>query len=105
MCKLALHIHANFHVRRLHRTHCYGLVHIITRSAQPDWQLPSAGFAFVKMIGALGGFLGPSLIGLMADAHNDYAASMAVLSCCLLLAGALCLGFTEPGDPFLAFRV
>ena len=57
-----------------------------------------AGFAFVKMIGAVGGFVGPSLIGLLAVAEDNYAGSMAVLACCLLLGGAMCLAFVEPGE-------
>lgn len=51
----------------------------------------------MKMIGAIGGFAGPSMIGLLAVAEDSYAASMAVLACCLLLGGGMCLGFTEPG--------
>ena len=51
----------------------------------------------MKMIGAFGGFAGPSMIGLLAVAEDSYAVSMAVLACCLLLGGGMCLGFTEPG--------
>ena len=52
----------------------------------------------MKMIGAIGGFVGPSLIGLLAVAEDNYAGSMAVLACCLLLGGAMCLAFVEPGE-------
>lgn len=61
----------------------------------------NAGFAFVKTLGAIGGFAGPWMIGLLAEATDGYAASMAVLACCLLLGGGLCLGFTEPGKHVL----
>jgi len=61
----------------------------------PFWALPSrllagsasaAGIAFINVFGAIGGFVGPNLIGLMKDVTSDYTAGL------LLLAGIVFTG-------------
>jgi len=61
----------------------------------PFWALPSrflagsasaAGIAFINVFGAVGGFVGPNIIGLMKDATSDYTGGL------LLLAGFVFTG-------------
>jgi ACS family tartrate transporter-like MFS transporter len=61
----------------------------------PFWALPSrllagsasaAGIAFINVFGAIGGFVGPNLIGLMKDVTSDYTGGL------LLLAGIVFTG-------------
>ena len=58
-----------------------------------------AGFALMKMVGAFGSFLGPSLVGVLSDASGgSYTAAVLVLTAFLLIAFALQLLFPEPGE-------
>jgi MFS transporter, ACS family, tartrate transporter len=61
----------------------------------PFWALPSrflagaasaTGIAFINVFGAVGGFVGPNLIGLVKDATSDYTGGL------LLLAGIVFAG-------------
>lgn len=59
----------------------------------------ATGFALMKMVGAFGSFLGPSLVGVLSDASGgSYTAAMLVLTACLLAAFAMQLLFQEPGE-------
>ena len=61
-----------------------------------------AGFALMKMVGALGSFLGPALIGALADATGGFAAPCLVLGVCLAASAVLMLAFRAPGVlPFI----
>jgi len=60
----------------------------------PFWGLPSSflgamgaagGIAFVNSIGSLGGFLAPTVIGILREQTGDYAAAMFVLAMGLLV--------------------
>ena len=58
-----------------------------------------AGFALIKMLGGLGSFLGPSLIGELSDAEGgSYAAALIVLAACLVLASVMQIFFRQPGE-------
>ncbi|KAK9803354.1 hypothetical protein WJX73_008105 [Symbiochloris irregularis] len=59
----------------------------------------ASGFALMKMLGALGSFMGPSIIGYFAEHHESYTGAFIVLGCCLLIAAALTLLFHESGTP------
>lgn len=52
----------------------------------------AAGFACINSLGAVGGFLGPYMVGLLAGGSGGYGAAMAVLAVALLLSGGLILG-------------
>jgi MFS transporter, ACS family, tartrate transporter len=63
----------------------------------PFWALPSrflagsasaAGIAFINVFGAVGGFVGPNLIGLMKDVTSDYTGGLLLLSG-IVFAGAI----------------
>ena len=56
-----------------------------------------AGFAVIKTVGSLGSFLGPALIGALADATDGFAAPCLLLAACVLAAAGLLLGFRAPG--------
>jgi ACS family tartrate transporter-like MFS transporter len=66
----------------------------------PFWSLPASflkgpaaagGLALVNTIGALGGFVGPSLIGVLREQTGSYAASMVVLAVPLVLSAVIVL--------------
>ena len=54
----------------------------------------AAGTALINSMGAVGGFIGPSLIGWLADDNDgdDYDASMMTIGVFLMCAGVLMLG-------------
>jgi MFS transporter, ACS family, tartrate transporter len=65
------------------------------------WTLPStflagsaaaAGIALVRTVSALGGFVGPAVVGLLRGATGDYSAAMAALGCALVVAALLVMG-------------
>jgi ACS family tartrate transporter-like MFS transporter len=65
------------------------------------WALPSTflagsaaagGIALVRTVSALGGFVGPVVVGLLRGGTGDYSAAMAALGCGLVLAALLVLG-------------
>lgn len=58
-----------------------------------------AGFALMKMVGTLGSFLGPALIGALADATGGFAAPCLVLGVCLAAGAVLMLAFRAPSAP------
>ena len=53
----------------------------------------------MKMVGTLGSFLGPALIGALADATGGFAAPCLVLGVCLAAGAVLMLAFRAPGTP------
>jgi ACS family tartrate transporter-like MFS transporter len=64
------------------------------------WVLPTvsltksaaaASIGLINVIGNLGGFLGPSVVGLLLSHHYSYSTAIAFLSVCFLLAGTLVL--------------
>lgn len=60
------------------------------------------GFAFINSLGAVGGFLGPYVLGLLTDRKGGgLGPSFLFLACCLFAAGAALLAFPAPGhqDP------
>jgi ACS family tartrate transporter-like MFS transporter len=61
----------------------------------------AGGIALVVAIGTLGGFAGPTIIGVLKEASGGYAASMAALSGLLVLTAAivLALGRTMASAP------
>jgi ACS family tartrate transporter-like MFS transporter len=66
----------------------------------PFWTLPASfltgrtaagSFAFINTIGALGGFVGPNLLGLSKDTFGDYRAGQVALALCCMGAAAITL--------------
>ena len=64
------------------------------------WILPSlflsgsaaaGAIALIRTVSALGGFLGPTIVGFLRGGTGDYAAAMAVLGCGLIAAALLLL--------------
>lgn len=54
----------------------------------------------MKMMGGVGGFTGPFLIGALSDASGgSYHAAVSVLAALLLVASVMHLLFREPGAP------
>ena len=51
----------------------------------------------MKMMGSVGSFVGPYLIGLTADASGTFTPAMLLLAVCLLCASIMHLLFREPG--------
>jgi MFS family permease len=56
----------------------------------------AAGFAAINSVGSLGGVLGPSLIGYLADRYDSYAVAMGVLATLLAASSAGILLFPVP---------
>lgn len=63
----------------------------------PFWTLPSlflaelsaaAGIAVINSLGNAGGFIGPTLVGYLAQVTGSTAAGLVVIGCCLALGGA-----------------
>jgi MFS transporter, ACS family, tartrate transporter len=74
----------------------------------PFWSWPSSflkgpaaagGIALINAIGAIGGFLGPTLIGVLKEQTGGYAASMVVLAVLLLLSVAIVLALGRAMAP------
>lgn len=62
-------------------------------SAFLDAQTASLGFALVKSLGALGGFCGPLVVGVLADAEGgDFAGGAFFLAAVALLGAGMTLG-------------
>jgi MFS transporter, ACS family, tartrate transporter len=66
----------------------------------PSWALPmsmltgpaaAAGLALINSIGNVGGFVGPSLVGIAREATNSFAAGLFVIAAALLGAAAVAL--------------
>ncbi|GAB4813303.1 hypothetical protein N2152v2_000349 [Parachlorella kessleri] len=57
----------------------------------------AAGFALINSLGAVGGFLGPYMLGLLAGGDGGYEAAMRLLALLLALSGGLILVFPAPG--------
>ena len=51
----------------------------------------------MKMMGSVGSFVGPYLIGLTSDASGTFTPAMLLLAVCLLSASIMQLLFREPG--------
>jgi cyanate permease len=49
----------------------------------------AAGIATINSLGALGGFFGPSLLGVLTDMFGNRTAGLAVLGCCEFVAALL----------------
>jgi nitrate/nitrite transporter NarK len=71
-----------------------------TASTITIWTLPTGfltgsaaagGIAFINSIGALGGFLGPYVIGWSKDATGEITLGLAVLGVCPVMSGVLTL--------------
>ncbi|CAG9462607.1 unnamed protein product [Pedinophyceae sp. YPF-701] len=54
------------------------------------------GIAVINSVGAIGGFVGPYLIGVLAHGRGDYSLAFAVLGVLLIASGALAWAFKEP---------
>ena len=52
----------------------------------------------MKMMGSVGSFVGPYLIGLTSDASGTFTPAMLLLAVCLLGASIMQLLFREPGE-------
>ena len=72
--------------------------------AQRGW-LCRTGFALMKMMGSVGSFVGPYLIGLTSDASGTFTPAMLLLAVCLLSASVMQLLFREPGTLFTLHTV
>jgi ACS family tartrate transporter-like MFS transporter len=59
----------------------------------------AAGIALINAVGNLGGFVGPSVMGLLHDATGGYSGGMLILAGALLLAAALVMTITLPPEP------
>ncbi|KAL4428103.1 hypothetical protein ABPG75_002192 [Micractinium tetrahymenae] len=58
----------------------------------------AAGFAFINSVGAVGGFIGPFLLGRLSDrADGGFTAAMVMLACFLGASGTCLLLFPAPG--------
>jgi hypothetical protein len=58
----------------------------------------AAGFALINSLGAVGGFIGPYLLGVLSDrADGGFGTAMLVLAAFLLVSGTLILLFPAPG--------
>jgi ACS family tartrate transporter-like MFS transporter len=51
----------------------------------------AGGFALINSIGTLGGFFGPTVVGLVRGRTGSFAASLDVLAVSALIAGLLAL--------------
>lgn len=67
----------------------------------PFWTLPAVflaeaaaavGIAAINSVGNLGGFIGPSLVGILVQATGSTSAGLVVIGACLVLCGLLSLG-------------
>ena len=72
----------------------------------PFWSLPTAlltgtgaaaGLALVNSMGNLGGFAGPSIVGVLKEATGSFSAALLFLAGALALGGLMALCFREPG--------
>jgi ACS family tartrate transporter-like MFS transporter len=79
----------------------------IWSSLGPFWTLPTAflsgtaaagGIALVNSVGNLGGFVGPSVLGLLKDATGDFRAGLLFLALGLAAAAALALRMPREDD-------
>jgi len=61
-------------------------------STFPAGSAAAGGIALIRTVSALGGFVGPTVVGVLRGATGDYAAAMAALGCGLVLAALLVLG-------------
>jgi ACS family tartrate transporter-like MFS transporter len=62
-----------------------------------DGDAASTGFAFINSLGSLGGFVGPFLLGYLADKSGGYGIAMLVLGAMLALGGVAILLFPVHG--------
>jgi ACS family tartrate transporter-like MFS transporter len=71
----------------------------------PFWSLASAllgsraaagGIALINAIANLGAFLGPNIMGGLAEASGGFAPGLAVMGLTLILSGALALSVWHP---------
>ena len=51
----------------------------------------------MKTLGAIGSFIGPSMIGFFSDHYHSYTGAMLCLASLLLVASAMHMVFNEPG--------
>jgi predicted MFS family arabinose efflux permease len=72
----------------------------------PFWAMPSeflsglavaAGFALINSVGNLGGFVGPSAVGLIKQRTGSLYGGLAFVSICLLIASTLVLLLPKKG--------
>jgi ACS family tartrate transporter-like MFS transporter len=70
-----------------------------------DKELASTCFAVINSWGALGGFLGPSMLGLLAEVTNSYALSLSILAAVLGVAAVMIYAFRLPTKSLDAERL
>jgi ACS family tartrate transporter-like MFS transporter len=67
----------------------------------PFWTIPgmflaeaaaAVGFAIINSIGNVGGFIGPSLLGLVTQATGSVSMGLVAIGGCLILCGILAAG-------------
>jgi len=59
----------------------------------------AAGIALINAVGNLGGFFGPSIMGLLRDTTGGYGGGFLVLAGALILAASLVLSLRLPPEP------
>jgi D-galactonate transporter len=73
----------------------------------PFWALPTAllshtaaagGIAFINSVGNLGGFFGPSIIGMVHQRTNSFSSALAVLAIAPALVGVLVVRVPKPHE-------
>ena len=85
-------------------------------SAGPVWSWPAAfvpphggaratAIAIFNIFGAVGGFIGPTLLGKLSDASGDYSKAMLVLGAMDLASALMFLGAPRPWSILLGIRV
>lgn len=63
-----------------------------------DRNSATLAFAIINSFGSLGGFLGPTVLGFLAQSTGGYGVALAILGCILFLGGVAIL-FFAPGNP------
>ena len=63
----------------------------------------ATAIAIFNIFGAVGGFIGPTLLGKLSDAGGDYAKAMLVLGAMDLASALMFLGALRPWNPALLF--
>ncbi|HYT04435.1 MAG TPA: MFS transporter [Gemmatimonadales bacterium] len=74
----------------------------------PFWSLPTTfltgtaaagGIALINSVGNIGGFVGPTVVGLLRERTHRFESGLLVLAAALLVAGALALSLREDSRP------
>ena len=103
-CGLLLAVAAGHHVALL--VVSITLCQMGQRAVQPTfWAIPplflggtaaAAGFALVNAVGNLGGYAGPTIMGMLRESSGGYGAGLLVLVCALLIQTGLVLSLGLP---------